>query len=154
MNRGMLFGGALLLTGVLAYSLSAQTPPIDDFEVSVPSPGARMASAGELEARKAYVEQLEQLTKKLQSRRDSGLTDPQSLLPVQTALEIALAELAAAENKSREMVDHYTKAAAAADDLVKSTQAAYNGGRVDLDALLTALKTQAQLKVTLASLRR
>jgi outer membrane protein TolC len=62
--------------------------------------------------------------------------------------------LAAAENKSREMVDHYTKAAAAADELVKSTQAAYNGGRVDLDALLTALKTQAQLKVTLASLRR
>ncbi|MFO0897076.1 MAG: hypothetical protein U0836_06545 [Pirellulales bacterium] len=153
MNRGMLFGGALL-TGVLAYSLSAQTPPIDDFEVSVPSPGARMASAGELAARKAYVEQLEQLTKKLKSRHDTGLIEAQSLLPVQTALEIALAELAAAENKPREMAEHYAKAAAAADDLVKSAQASYDAGRVDLDALLTALKTQAQLKVTLASLRR
>jgi outer membrane protein TolC len=156
MNRGLLIGSGLLLTGVLALSLAAQTPAIDDFEVSSPSPGAKTAAADELSVRKAYVAQLEAIFKTVQSLHGTGRVggEADKLHETQTALEIALAELATAENKPREMIDHYTKAAAAADEAVKSMQSAYDVGSRPLSDLLAALKTQAQLKLTLASMKR
>lgn len=156
MNRGLLFGCGALLSGALVLSLAAQTPEIDDFEVSVPSPGARTAAAGELAARKAYVEQLEQLLGTVKNHFDNGRKggEAEKLYAVQTAFELAQAELAAAENKPREMADHYAQAATAADELVKASRAAYNVGTLPLVSLLGALKTQANVKVTLASLRR
>jgi hypothetical protein len=156
MNRGLLFGCGALLTGALALSLAAQTPGIDDFQVSVPSPGARTASEGELAARSAYVDQLDPLVASIQKLYDTGRKggEAEKLFAAQTALEIARAELAAAQNKPREMAEHYAKAATISDELVKASHAAHSVGALPLVSLLDALKTQADLKVTLASLRR
>jgi hypothetical protein len=157
MNRLALFGIGLLLAGSLAYSLAAQTPGADDdLDVTVPSPGAQAAAAGELAARRAYVRQLEPLVAKLQTLHDDGRKggEAEKLLAATTALEIARAELAAAQSKPREMAAHYANAAQSADRTVEAVQAAYDAGAAPLSDLLSALKTQAQVHVTLASLRR